>query len=97
MKEIGVRKVFGASAANLVRVINAEFFLVLGLSALAGAAAGGWTAGMLMGSIWEYYQKTTGLTIVTSIVIMLGIAIITVGHKILATVKVNPSTVLRDE
>ncbi|MBL7848851.1 MAG: ABC transporter permease [Cyclobacteriaceae bacterium] len=97
MKEIGVRKVFGASAANLVRVINAEFFLVLGLSVIAGAAAGGWTAGMLMGSIWEYYQKTTGLTIVISVAVMVGIAIITVAHKILTTVKVNPATVLRDE
>lgn len=97
MKEIGVRKVMGASAANLARVINADFMIVLGLGALLGAASGGYMAGMLMQSIWAYYQQPTWVTISLSVVMMMVIAIVTVGHKILETVKVNPASVLKDE
>lgn len=97
MKEIGVRKVFGASAGNLSRVINGEFFAVLTIAAVLGAAAGGWMSRMLMGSIWAYYQSPTGWTIIGSVAVILAVAVATVGYKILQTVRLNPANVLRDE
>jgi ABC-type antimicrobial peptide transport system permease subunit len=97
MKEIGVRKVLGASFTNLTRVINGEFFAVLAIAAVFGASSGGWLAGKLMGSIWDYFQPATTLTVISSVALMFVVAVFTVGYKIVQTFGVNPADVLRDE
>lgn len=97
MKEIGVRKVLGASTANISRVINAEFAIILVLACIAGGAMGSWMAAMLMDSIWDYYQPATAKTIVVSAFILISISAVSVAFKIYKTVRLNPSNVLRDE
>lgn len=97
MKEIGVRKVLGASVANISKVINMEFVIILLISSVLGGALGAWMAGMLMGSIWDYYQDTTMTTILISAVILFVISTLSIGFKIYNTVRLNPANVLRDE
>ncbi len=97
MKEIGVRKVLGASIGNLSRVINMEFMIVLLISSLLGAAAGAWMSGMLMDSIWDYYQEATPLTLVVSASILLLTSALSIGFKVYNTTRLNPANVLRDE
>jgi ABC-type antimicrobial peptide transport system permease subunit len=97
MKEIGVRKVMGASIANISRIINAEFAIVLGVACLLGAAGGIWMSEMLMDSIWDFYQKVTAITLTLSCLLLLAASALTVGFKTYNTARVNPATVLRDE
>ena len=97
MKEIGVRKVLGASMANISRVINKEFVIILLASCVLGGIAGAWMAGMLMKSIWKYYQNATVATLVASAVVLLVVSILSVGYKVYATTRLNPANVLRDE
>lgn len=97
MKEIGVRKVLGASMANISRVINTEFAIILLIACVAGAFMGSWMAAMLMDSIWDYYQPATAVSLVVSAVILLTISAISVAYKVYSTVRLNPSHVLRDE
>jgi ABC-type antimicrobial peptide transport system permease subunit len=97
MKEIGVRKVLGASMANISRVINKEFALILFISCVLGGLMGSWMAAMLMDSIWSYYQPATVTTVVLSAVLLLVVSALSVISKIYNTVKLNPSHVLRDE
>lgn len=97
MKEIGVRKVLGASAANLTRVINAEFAIILTIASVLGAFAGAFMAGMLMQSIWKYYQNATPVTLIISTAILFGISAISIGYKVYSTTRLNPANVLRDE
>lgn len=97
MKEIGVRKVLGATAANITKVINTEFFIILVISACVGGYAGSWMAGMLMDSIWDYFQQTTITTMIASGLIMLITSVLAIGYKIIKTVKLNPSHILRSE
>ena len=97
MKEIGVRKVLGASMANISRVINTEFAIILLLACVSGGAAGSWLSTMLMDSIWDYYQSATVVTLAASAGLLVLISIVSVAYKVYRTVRLNPSHVLRDE
>lgn len=97
MKEIGVRKVLGASIFNIARVINFEFAINLGIATIIGGAAGYYMADSLMDSIWEYYLKIGVVSLTVSVLAMLFIAIASVGYKTISTASLNPTKTLRDE
>ncbi len=97
MKEIGVRKVLGASMANISRVINTEFAIILVIACVLGGFLGAWLSAMLMNSIWDYYQTATVATLIWSAVLMLVVSSVSVVFKIYNAVRLNPSHVLRDE
>jgi hypothetical protein len=97
MKEIGVRKVLGASIANISRVINTEFVIILLAACLVGVAAGAFMAEKLMASIWIFFQRTSALTMVISSAIMLLASAVSVSFKTYSTAKMNPVKTLRDE
>ncbi len=97
MKEIGVRKVLGASISNISKVINTEFAIILLVSCLAGAWLGPFMAEMLMASIWDFFKQTTVATMVISSALMLVTSALTVSFKTYSTAKMNPVNVLRDE
>jgi hypothetical protein len=97
MKEIGVRKVLGASIANISRVINTQFVIILLLSCVAGGWCGALLAESLMASIWDFFKQTTVATMVISSAIMLLTSAVTVAYKTYSTARMNPVHVLRDE
>jgi putative ABC transport system permease protein len=97
MKEIGVRKVLGASIGNIARVINAEFAIILVLASAFGLWSGAWLSEMLMHSIWYYHQPATVFTFVISVAILFAISISAIGYKIYSTATMNPVKTLRDE
>lgn len=97
MKEIGVRKVLGASMINITRVINTRFAIVLIIACLLGGWGGAFMSSMLMRSIWDYYLAATPTTIVVSALILIAVSVVSVAYKIYSTLRINPSLVLRDE
>ncbi len=48
MKEIGVRKVLGASTWNITSVVNREFVIILLIASVGGGALGWWLSALLM-------------------------------------------------
>ncbi len=97
MKEIGVRKVLGASIANIAGVINFEFVVNFGIASILGGALGYLGTNWLMDSIWEYYLKFGAIGLALSIVVMIVIAFVSVGYKTVTTASLNPTKTLRDE
>lgn len=97
MKEIGVRKVLGASVGNLTKVINAKFMVILGIASVLGAFAGAFLAALLMKNIWKYYLEATPATMVISAVILFVVSALSIGFKVYNTTRLNPALVLRDE
>jgi putative ABC transport system permease protein len=97
MKEIGVRKVLGASMANISRVINQEFVIILAAACVVGGVFGAYMATTLMSSIWKYYQGATTASLFASAAILFAASALSIGYKVYSTTKVNPSAVLRDE
>lgn len=97
MKEIGIRKVLGASIGNITRIINVEFVLILMVASILGSLLSYFAVDALMGSIWNYYQSTTSITFIIAVTVMLIISAIAIGYKVFSAASMNPVTTLRSE
>jgi ABC-type antimicrobial peptide transport system permease subunit len=97
MKEIGVRKVLGASVSNITRIVNTEFVIILSVASILGSWAGYSLTNSLMNSIWKYYQGVNSITVVVSIALLFLISIGTIGYKVFSVANMNPVSTLRDE
>jgi len=97
MKEIGVRKVLGASIANITRIINKEFAIILLLASFLGSALAYFAVDALMDSIWDYYQPTTQMAMILSVLVMFTVSAVAIGYKVLTAASMNPVNTLRDE
>jgi putative ABC transport system permease protein len=97
MKEIGVRKVHGASIGNIARIISKEFVIILIIASVFGSVGSYFLVDLLMSSIWKYYQTTTSTTFIISISMMFVISTITIGYKVFDAASMNPVYTLQNE
>jgi ABC-type antimicrobial peptide transport system permease subunit len=97
MKEIGVRKVLGASVVNIAKNLNRQFFIILVIAAILGSVLGSYMGSMLMDSIWKYYVAMNIPSAIISVLLMLLISLITVGFKVYNAAMLNPVNTLRSE
>jgi ABC-type antimicrobial peptide transport system permease subunit len=97
MKEIGVRKVLGATLGNIARVINLEFVIILSIAGVIGGVSGYYATDAIMDSIWEYYKRLDIISFSISIAVMFAIAAVAVSFKTVSTASMNPVKTLRDE
>ena len=97
MKEIGVRKVLGASISNIVKNISKEFIIILSISSVFGSVAAYFLVETFMASIWTYYVPIGYVAFVMSIIILFLVSGITIGGKVIKAASFNPVDTLRDE
>jgi len=97
MKEIGVRKVLGASVPNITRIINTEFIIILGIASVLGSLASYSVNNVLMSSIWKYHKNIDILTLAISVGLLFAISFAAIGYKVLSVAMMNPVHTLRDE
>lgn len=97
MKEIAVRKVFGASIWDIALKISKEFIILLLISSLLGAAGGYFLSDMLMASIWAYHIPQQVITLVMAILLLLLVSALTIGGKVYRAASKNPALVLGDQ
>ncbi|MCU0400308.1 MAG: ABC transporter permease [Algoriphagus sp.] len=95
-KEIGIRKVLGASTFSILNVINREFIAIVSLSIVIGSGLGYW----FMSDWLEGYAYRISFEwwfIPFSAVLILGIALITVTLQSIRAVKSNPVQAIKSE
>jgi len=95
-KEIGVRKILGASTANIIGLISKEFIILL---TLANVIA--WpTAFALMDKMLSNYAYRTDMSFLIFLfagVLAYTIALVTVSYQALKAARINPVNTLRYE
>jgi predicted permease len=95
-KEVGIRKVLGASVQSIVYMFSREFTILIGIAFLIAAPLGyyfmqEWLAGF-------YYHTNMGWGIfVMSVVLSVIIAWMTVGYKAISAALANPVKSLKTE
>jgi putative ABC transport system permease protein len=97
MKEIGIRKIVGASVFNITRVVNTEFVIILLIASIFGSFASYNWCNIIMGSIWKYYQAVNVWTFVVGIGLLFTVCAFTIARKLYSVATMNPIDTLRDE
>lgn len=96
-KEIGIRKVLGASIARITTLINRPFLIIVGIASILGGGIGVYVSSALMSSIWTYHVTPGIISALVPIVVILLVALISISGKVINAAKRNPVESLRYE
>ena len=96
-KEMGIRKVLGASVLEIGKLVSKEYMIIFIISSVISVFAGNYLAEMFISSIFAYYVEFGILPFLLSILIVLGIALLTIGSQLYKAVTSNPVESLRYE
>lgn len=96
-KEIGVRKVLGATIASIIKLINKEFAIILFLSMVFGGLGGFFLTNILLEEIYATHIEVGFITVVLCSLFIFIIGISTTSGTIFKAAVANPATTLRDE
>ena len=96
-KEIGIRKVHGASIKKIMLIITKPFVWLIIIASVLGCVGGYYMANMLMGSIWEVHMNPNSYSFIIPILIILITSIITIVWRVYKAAQQNPANSLRYE
>jgi putative ABC transport system permease protein len=88
-KEIGVRKVLGASVGELTQLLSKEFVLLVGVAVLIGAPLAIYSMNLWLNG-FAYRIDNTVMLLVLSGVLTFGVSLITVIYKTIGAAQANP-------
>lgn len=95
-KEIGVRKVLGATEMNLVGLLTREFLILVGVASVLA-----WPMAWFLMEDWlenfAYHIDLNPLYFVGSTLLALVITLVTIGYQALKAARINPIDALRYE
>jgi putative ABC transport system permease protein len=95
-KELGIRKLHGASTSHLVFLFSSEFTRLVGLSIILATPIA-WLLTDYWLSNFAYRTPISALVFVVAGVVALSIAAFTVGFQSLSAANANPAEVLKNE
>jgi putative ABC transport system permease protein len=96
-KEIGIRKVLGASIRNVLLLMNREFLIILSCAGALGGVGGYYATTKLMDSIYAYHITIGILPVLLCGLAVFAAGIITTSSTIYKAAKANPVDSLKNE
>lgn len=95
-KEIGVRKVLGASVASITVLLSKDFLKLVMIAILIAAPIGWWLGNQMLNN-FAYHTRIQWWYIGMAGLLAVGIALLTVGYQSIKAALVNPVQSLRSE
>jgi ABC-type antimicrobial peptide transport system permease subunit len=96
-KEIGIRKVLGASVQSILQLVNREFLVLLTLAALLGSVGGYTLTTALLNDLFAQHVEVNLLTLTLCSLMVFISGMLATSGTILNTARKNPTTSLRSE
>ncbi len=97
MKEFSIRKVLGASVANVAKLINREFLLLLVLVSLLAAPVSYFLVSALIDAVYAYHVPVTATPMIISVIAIFVTALMTVSSQVYRVAVADPVETLRNE
>jgi predicted permease len=95
-KEIGIRKVLGATVGNIVAILSAEFIRLVGLACCIAIPIAGWAADRWLRD-FAYRTPMSAWVFIAGGALLLLLALITLSFQTIKTALANPVESLRSE
>jgi ABC-type antimicrobial peptide transport system permease subunit len=95
-KEIGVRKILGASVAHIVSLLSAEFVKLVLIAFVIAAPLAAWAVDKWLQS-FAYRTTISWWVFVASGALLIVVAMITLSVQTMKTARANPVNSLRNE
>ncbi len=96
-KELGIRKILGASLTHITVQASKLFTVVILISFIVGSLLGAVMVNALMDSVWEYYVAIDTKVITLAVLILFTIATATIYSRISSVTRSNPVDALRHD
>ena len=96
LKEMSIRKVLGASVFSIIMVFSKEFLMLIGIACVLGMPIAYWIMNEWLAG-FAYHVEISALLFVLTVVIMVGLIMITVSYQTIKLARVNPIEALRYE
>ncbi len=96
-KEIGIRKVLGATELQIFRMMNTDFVLLLVIASFIADVAGYFATHALLDSIYRYHVEVTVVALVAANMAVFILGIMTIGMRVWKVAWANPVQSLRYE
>ncbi|MFC2125885.1 FtsX-like permease family protein [Bacteroidota bacterium] len=96
-KEIGIRKVMGATSGNILTQLNKDFLGVMVIATIAGSGLGYFLTNQILAVMYTYHISIGIVTLLLSGSAILFVAIMTTTWTIITAANTNPAYILRDE
>lgn len=94
-KEIAIRRVFGASFADLSLLLNKNYLLIISAGILLGCTLGTWIAFQLLNSIYNIHAGMSTPLLLVAAGSTLLVVLLTLGIKMIQVMKSKPAEILK--
>ncbi|SEF39794.1 duplicated orphan permease [Sphingobacterium lactis] len=95
-REVSIRKVLGASVSRLVKMLNKEFIILVGLSCLIAFPVAYWFMNDWLNG-YNYHMEMPWMIFIFVALAALAIALITISTQALRAATSNPTKTLRNQ
>jgi putative ABC transport system permease protein len=96
IREIGIRKVLGATMSNIITLLSWEFMRLVLIAVLIATPIAWWAANLWLRD-FAYHIPLTGWTFALAGAIAIGIALLTIGSQSVKAASANPAKNLRTD
>ena len=96
-KEIGIRKVLGATSQRILIQLNAGFFWTMFIASIIGGIMGYFLTDQILSVMYQHHISVGIMVLVFGSMFILVVALITTSLTILSAANTNPAYILRDE
>ena len=96
MKEVGVRKVLGASTSNILMIYSREIILLLSFAFVVAGPIAYYLMSLWLGD-FRYSIDITPFFFVASFFLSMIVALLTISHRTISSAMMDPARTLKDE
>lgn len=96
-KEVGIRKVMGATTANITLLLSKDYFNLMIWAAIFAIPITVWLADFILPRLQQYHVTLRFSDVLLSLLILLAMGLLTIASQTFKTASTNPAETLRSE